>query len=227
MIVKYTAEPPPKFDGVVLIDCWQPQDIETDKQIFFYKLADYIGFNKDQYCQIVNASMQCRIDYDDQTILNTMQSYSWNFSHARYLTAGHDYHNTSTLLNAIEQFSGTYRLFQGLRTQLKQQNNCHYIVNLEDFLLHWHRSGQQRSTNWLVVGQSWQNCVHHNNIGLVKFAEIIDYYRMDFYVREEFILTETNETLTETDFSNDKLNWMKYHGTSTYKLMPDQINILS
>jgi hypothetical protein len=124
------------------------------------------------------------------------------------------------LLNTVEQFSGSYQLFQGLRTQLKNQNNCHYIVNFDDFLMHWNRSGTARAKNWLVVGQSWQNCVHNNNIGLLAFSKILDFYKMDFYVMEEFVLNENDCTLTEIDFSNDSLNWMRYHGTSTYKLMP-------
>jgi hypothetical protein len=227
MIVKYTSEPPPNFDGVILIDCWQPQENEIDKLIFFYKLADYIGYNKDQYHQIINASMQCRINPDDQTIVNTMQSYSWNHKFSQNTSPTVNHHNTSVLLNAIEQFSGSYRLFQGLQTQLKSQNNCHYIVSFADFLMHWSRGGHNRPKNWLVVGQSWQNCVHNNDIGLQSFSEILDYYKMNFYVREEFVLNEDDQNPTETDFSNDTLNWMKYHGTSTYKLMPKHINILS
>jgi hypothetical protein len=227
MIIKYTGDAPPEFDGVVMIDCWQPQDHETDKLIFFYKLADYIGFHQSQCKQIVNASMQCRIDYNDPTMINTLQSYSWNSIYDSNIKNTLNYHNTNILLNSVEQFSGEYQLFQGLRSQLKKQNNCHYIVNFDDFLIHWHRSGSNRAKNWLVVGQSWKNCVHNNDIGLVSFAKILDYYRMNFFVREEFILTDTNETLTELDFSNDTLNWMRYHGTTTYQLMPDQINIRS
>jgi hypothetical protein len=223
MIVKYTSEPPPKFDGIVMIDCWQPQDTEIDKLIFFYKLTEYIGQNKDQYHQIINASMRCRINHEDPTITNTLKSYSWN----NVFEQNKSYHNASVLFNVMEQFSGNYQLFRGLQTQLKNQNNCHYITNFEDFLTHWNRSGQTRAKNWLVVGQSWQNCVHHNNIGLVRFSEILDYYRMDFYVQEEFVLNDDDENPTEIDFGNDTLNWMKYHGTSTYKLMPKHINILS
>jgi hypothetical protein len=227
MIVKYTGEPPPNFDGVILIDCWQPQENEIDKLIFFYKLADYIGFNKDQYHQIVNASVQCSANPDDQTIVNTMQSYSWNHVFLQNTSPTVNHHNTSVLLNAVKQFSGNYRLFQGLQTQLKNQNNCHYIVNFDDFLMHWNRGGNQRPKNWLVVGQSWQNCVHNNDIGLQRFSEILDYYKMNFYVREEFVLNTDDQNPTETDFSNDTLNWMKYHGTTTYQLMPNQINIAS
>jgi hypothetical protein len=227
MIIKYTGDAPPKFDGLILIDCWQPQDNETDKLIFFYKLSEYIGNHKDHYLQIVNASMRCRADTTDPTIANTMQAYSWNFNFKQADPPAPNRHNISVLLNTVEQFSGDYQLFQGLRTQLKNQNNCHYIVNFDDFLVHWNRSGSVRATNWLVVGQSWQNCVHNNSIGLHAFANILDYYKMNFYVMEEFVLTEDNETLTEIDFSNDSLRWMRYHGTTVYQLMPSKINILS
>jgi hypothetical protein len=227
MIVKYTSDTPPNFDGAILIDCWQPQENEIDKLIFFYKLTEYIGFNRDQYLQIVNASMQCSADPNDQTITNTMRSYSWNHAFQQNTSCTVNHHNTSVLLNTVEQFSGSYRLFQGLQAQLKNQNNCHYIVNFDDFLMHWNRGGTNRPKNWLIVGQSWLNCVHNNNIGLVAFANVLDYYRMNFFVREEFVLNDNDEQLTEIDFSNDTLNWMKYHGTTTYQLMPNQINISS
>jgi hypothetical protein len=225
MIVQYTSESPPKFDGVVMIDCWQPQDNEIDKLIFFYRLSEYIGNNKDQYRQIVNASMQCRLDYEDPTIQNTLKSYSWNHMFDTSVSSNSKYQNSSVLLNTVEQLSGTYTLFQGLKQQLKGQNNCHYIVDLDDFLKNWSRSGSTRAKQWLVVGQSWQNCVHNNNIGLVSFSKILDYYRMEFYVMEEFVLNDNDVNPTEADFGNDTLRWMKYHGTTTYKLMPEQINI--
>jgi hypothetical protein len=227
MIVKYTGEALPEFDGVVLIDCWQPRDHETDKLIFFYKLANYIGSRKDQYRQIVNASMQCRMNYEDPTIQNTMQAYSWNYRWQKEDPIAPNFHNHSVVLNAVEQFAGTYQLFQGLQKQLQDNNNCHYIVNFDDFLLNWSRNGNKRAQNWLVVGQSWQNCVHNNDVGLKNFSNSLDYYRMNFYVQEEMVLKEDDSNPTENDFSNDELNWMKYHGTSTYKLMPKQINIRS
>jgi hypothetical protein len=227
MIVKYTSETPPQFDGIVFIDCWQPIETEIDKLIFFYRLSDYIGSHKDQFRQIVNASVQCRMDPEDPTIQNTLQSYSWNHRWYQENPAAPNLHHNSVLLNLINQMSGTYQLFQGLRKQLQGLNNCHYIVNFDDFLLNWSRGGSQRAQNWLVVGQSWQNCVHNNNVGLKTFSNNLDYYQMDFYVREEFVLKDDNSNPTENDFSNDELNWMKYHGMSTYKLMPKQINIRS
>jgi hypothetical protein len=225
MIVQYTSEAPPKFDGIVMIDCWQPLPNEIDKLIFFYRLSEYVGFNKDQFKQIINSSVKCRMNYEDPTIRNTMQAYSWNSQYILDNSNKSTHHNTSVVLHLAEQFAGDYQLFQGLQHQLQKQNNCHYIVNYDDFLFHWSRSGSHRAQNWLVVGQSWQNCVHNNDVGLLNFSSNLDFYRMNFYVMEEFVLKEDDTNPTETDFSNDRLNWMKYHGTSTYKLMPKQINI--
>jgi len=225
MIVQYTGDAPPEFDGIIMIDCWQPRENEIEKLIFFYRLSEYIGRNKDQYHQIINASMQCRMDHEDPTIQNTIKSYSWNHLLDKSGSNSDIYRNSSILLNTLEQFVGSYTLFQGLKQQLKNQENCHYIVNLNDFLKHWSRSGSTRAKHWLVVGQSWQNCVHNNNIGLVAFSKILDYYRIEFYVKEEFVLNDNDTNPTEIDFGNDTLNWMKYHGTTVYKLMPDKINI--
>ncbi len=220
MIVEYTSDTPPEFDGIVMIDCWQPQEHETSKQIFFYRLSEYISQHADQYRQIINASMQCRFDYEDRSIINTLQTYCWDYVFDKNCSNTPNYYNTWILFNTFEQFRNSYQLFAGIRKRLRQLDTCYYLVTIEDFLSHWHARGPMRSQNWLVVGQSWQNCVHNNSLGLKQMAEVSKFHHMNFYVMEKFLLTEQDTAPTATDFSNDTLSWISYHGTDTYRLVP-------
>jgi hypothetical protein len=229
MIVRYTNDAVPEFDGIILIDCWQPQESEVKKQIFFYRLSDYFSRHAHHYRQVINASMLCRFDYEDQSIVNTMQTYCWDGAYDRCDPTNPNYYNTGILFNGMYQFRGTYSLFSGIRQQLKSLNNCYYIVTHDDFLSHWHSAGSGRAQNWLVAGMSWQNCLHHNSLGLNQLAQMTKFYNMNFYVMEEFVLNDHDENPTEPDFINDTLNWVKYHGTSTYKVQAGyaEINTVS
>jgi hypothetical protein len=218
MIVQYTGDAPPNFDGVILIDCWHPRDHQYSKQIFFHRLCEYLSEIKGDCAQIINASAKLKLDYDDPSIVNTLKRYCWdqNLDSNDFLTT---HHNVQIAINCLNQFSGNLSTFLGLK-KILDWHSSFYIVTLEDFLMHWHAQGSAKSTQWLVAGQSWQICVHNNSIGLKALSRLIGHYNMNFYVREEFVLTDDDTNPTEMDFSNDTLNWMKYHGTSTYKLMP-------
>ncbi len=220
MIVEYTSEAPPEFDGIVMIDCWQPCEHEIDKQIFFYRLSDYISKHASNYRQIINAALKCRLDYEDRSIINTLQTYCWDYQFDKHNSNTPNYYNTWILFNTMEQFRGSYTLFSGIRQQISRLDTCYYIVTIEDFLSHWHMQGPMRAQHWLVVGQSWQNCVHNNDVGLNQMAQAAKFHHMNFYVTEEYLLNDTDQNPTETDFSNDTLQWIKYHGTSTYQLAP-------
>jgi hypothetical protein len=218
MIVQYTGDAPPNFDGVVLIDCWHPRESEYKKQIFFHRLCEFLRNIKGDCTQIINASAKLKLDYDDPSIINTLKRYCWDQStDIKNITTNQ--YNTQIAINTLNQFSGSYTTFLGLKTILDWHTSF-YITTMEDFLIHWHLQGVAKSTDWLVAGQSWQNCVHNNSVGLKAFSKLIEHYHLNFYVQEEFVLTEDDTNPTENDFSNDTLNWLKYHGTGIYKLMP-------
>jgi hypothetical protein len=220
MIVEYTSEALPEFDGIIMIDCWQPVDHQIDKQIFFYRLSDYISKHVSNYRQIINASRECRFDYDDRSIINTLQQYCWQYEVDKSNYKIPNYYNNPILINAFKQFRNSLSLFSGIKKQLHNLDTCYYIVTIEDFLSHWHTQGPMRAQHWLVVGQSWQICVHNNNVGLNQMAQAAKFHHMNFYVTEEYLLNDTDQNPTEIDFSNDTLQWIKYHGTSTYQLAP-------
>jgi hypothetical protein len=219
MIVQYTGDKPPKFDGVILIDCWHPQEKEANKHIFFYQLSNYLNSIQDDLIQVINASMKLKLDYQDRSITNTLQRYCWDYEFDRDDPNTPNYYNTWILFNSLMQFLGDYTVFSGLKKTILDSSTSFYIVTLEDFLSHWHGQGRRRATEWLVVGQSWRNCVHNNSMGLLAFSELIEHHNMNFYVDEKYILNDNDQNLTETDFSNDALHWMKYHDTTVYKLM--------
>jgi hypothetical protein len=96
------------------------------------------------------------------------------------------------------------------------------IVILDGLDLIFHNEWQLDSQckNWLVVGQSWQNCVHNNNMGLKQFAKLSCNFDINFYATDYSFLKDNSICATANDFDQDMLNWNKIIGFG-YQLLPD------
>lgn len=221
MIVRNIEGVTPTIDGLLLIDCWEPMEHETKKKIFFYQLADHVRSIQPGLRQIVNASRRLRFDYDNRSILNTIRHYCWDYQFDRDDPNTPNYYNTWILFNAMTEFSGVYFSPSPLKSGVLDSDHSQYIVTLEDFLSHWGGiRSEDRARNWLVVGQSWRLCVHHNSLGLNRLSRVVSGdYGMDFFVDPDFILSEQDQTLTESDFQADELYWEKYLGSNLYRLV--------
>jgi hypothetical protein len=222
MTLQYSTATPPEINGLILIDCWEPQPQEINKQGFFNYLAESLHsvMSTGNVKQVINASRQLRMNYEDRSIVNTLQRYIWDYIIDFENIHTPNYYNTWILFNTLSQFRSNYTTSSWIRESVLNNDVSFYVVSAEDFLAHWHAIGNSsKATEWLVVGQSWQNCVHKNAIGLFKLAEIAEHYRMNFYVRSDLVITEQDETLSDSDFENDSLHWIKFQDTNLYQLI--------
>ena len=65
--------------------------------------------------------------------------------------------------------------------------------------------------HWLVVGTTWQVCVHVNDIGLCSFSTISRQYpELNFYGAPWGFQKHNLETTTVEDFANDHLSWVQH-----------------
>lgn len=58
--------------------------------------------------------------------------------------------------------------------------------------------------HWYVAGQSWQMCVHYNNIGLKNLSKLSD---LNFYCDSRSFLKINGTVVEHDDFVNDELTW--------------------
>lgn len=77
----------------------------------------------------------------------------------------------------------------------------HLTESLSEFI---DLANSKQITHWYVVGQSWQMCVHENNIGLNNLAKLLD---LNFYSNLTSFLKINGSTVEHEDFINDKLSW--------------------
>lgn len=101
-----------------------------------------------------------------------------------------------------------------LRDYFRDRSNMTEVTKVENFIELNQTWGIK---NWLVVGLSWQRCVHTRPMGLIELGRKTT--NEQFYLDPQCILHEnTQRTLNVTDFREDALMWQKVKGLG-YRLV--------
>jgi hypothetical protein len=62
----------------------------------------------------------------------------------------------------------------------------------------------EKINHWYVVGQSWQMCVHNNDIGLKNLSKLPN---LSFYANLKSFLKINGNVVDHDDFVNDSMSW--------------------
>jgi len=208
MIVKYTNETVPVIDGLILIDCWRPSVAQRKNYNNFYipLLSKLLHF--DFKC-IVNAGYNIALTTEDPSIRNAFRTYHWPESQNQ---------NTNIVQNLIKYCAGsncTSLLFQ--ETLLDNANSI-MLLEFDDFIHHWQTALDCKVNNWLVVGQTWKNCVHRRPMGLDNMYRNNTHRDLNFYAIDVGFKTDNGTTTDYEDFQQDNLPWAKVENFG-YKLI--------
>lgn len=210
MIVKYTNEPAPIIDGLIMIDCWQPSVGQKKSYNNYYigLLSKLLNFN---FKCIVNAGYSVALNTNDSSIRTAFQTYYWPNS---------PYQNINIVQNLIKHCSGANRTSPIVQEALLDNNNTIMLLEVEDFVSHWQTVLECGVNNWLVVGQAWKNCVHNRPVGLDTMYQINAnaYKNLNFYALVDGFKTEDGSVTTHQHFYKDNLPWA-YVENFGYKLI--------
>jgi len=194
----------PKIQGLLLLDCWEPQVHEH-----FFKDKYYVNLignlKNENFSCVVNSASRLKIDLSDVAMANTFKVCKYQDDHPiiRNLLRESGKEKTSTLIT---------------RYILNCKNSMH-IVTTEDFVWFCSEYMSGPIQHWLVAGQTWQMCTHSHALGLPKLAHLSKPHSLNFYATDYSFCTMTEQTATLQDFEQDSLQWelIKDFG---YRLLP-------
>ena len=205
MIIKKSIKKHPILQGLILLDCGEPQvhdQFFMDK--YYINLIEKLKNKNFEY--IVNNSYGLQIDLNDTVIATTIKVCDYDHNHPimRNLFENAGNEKTSTLLSKY------------LLNRIPTIN----ILNAEDFV--WFCTKYlpiERVQNWLVAGHTWQLCTHDAGLGLNTLARLTKTYPLNFYATDYSFCTMTEQTATLQDFEQDSMNWRIIEGFG-YQLLP-------
>jgi hypothetical protein len=90
------------------------------------------------------------------------------------------------------------------------------IIDVTDDRVFFERNQSWQITNWLVVGLSWQWCLHTRPMGLNNLLK--GKTQEEFFIHPTAVLTRDLNTLTLTEVRNDQLLWQTVSGLG-YRLV--------
>jgi hypothetical protein len=111
------------------------------------------------------------------------------------------------------------------KNSIDQQINNNILANIShcsmetwnDFVEVVQEQSERSVNKWYVAGQSWNMCVHHNNIGLNAMARA-NLDGIEFYADHRSFLKEPGENVSHEDFILDSRSWF-YYERFGYKLL--------
>ena len=204
MITKSTGKHP-ILQGLLLLDCWEPQVHDHFfKDKYYINLIEKLKNKNFEY--IVNSAGRLPIDLNDTAMATTIKVCDYDHNHPimRNLFENSGNEKTSTLLSKY------------LLNRIPTIN----ILNAEDFV--WFCTKHlpiDRVQNWLVAGHTWQMCTHDAELGLHTLARLIKTCPLNFYATDYSFCTMTEQTATLKDFQQDIMNWRLIEGFG-YQLLP-------
>jgi len=164
---------------------------------------------------MVNSNIGIEIDYSDRSQLNTFNQYCWSSSIGQ---TSIDPRQTEIIYNMI-RFSRPGGYTSNLiHNRLLDNERSIFLTTLEDFRYHVKKKLQDATKNWLLVGQSWDMCVHGNNLGLKNIAQLPQSCDLNFYAIDQGFCMKTDpgsvvpsdyiiSTAGRQEFENDSLQW--------------------
>jgi hypothetical protein len=201
LLIKKEPDQPPDIDGLVLIDCWDPDPYQADQYNLFYeKLLPELG-RFDFRC-IVNACYNVKLDCNDPSIKNTMEQYCWEDSD-RFQTS-----NYTLIYNLIHRCRATNQTSPMFTKTILDNDRSLMLLEFDDFVFHWKYALDRKINNWLVVGKDWQSCLHGRPIGFasMKYCKEDD---LNFYATDFGCSLGNHETAQRIHFENDRMRWQE------------------
>jgi hypothetical protein len=204
----------PIIDGLILIDCAKvAADSHQIVRLYYQQLIKLLS--RFHFNCLVNSNIGIEIDYSDHSQLNTFNQYCWNNTIGQ---TSIDPRQTEIIYNMI-RFSrpGSYTS-NLIHNRLLDNERSIFLTTLEDFLYHVKTRLNDATKNWLVVGQSWNLCVHSNNLGLKNIAKLSQNCDLNFYAIDQGFCMKTNPvpavgseyiipTAGRQEFENNSLQW--------------------
>jgi len=91
---------------------------------------------------------------------------------------------------------------------LYQHTNVANVVTQSEFFELRKHMPWKNINHWLVVGTTWQICVHLNDMGLCSFSTMMRQHpELNFYGASWGFLKHNLTTTTDEDFDTDLLTW--------------------
>ena len=203
MIVESTNDIP-AIDGIIMIDCWEPRySQEKDDNNFYIKLIAK-AINHDLK-SVVNAAYNVELTTQDSSIKNTFELYCWDQGESNT-------NNTEIILNLVKYCAANNSSSKLISETLLKNYNSIMLLDLKDFIFYWKYTLNSSVNNWLVVGQSWQMCVHNRPLGLDRMYQNTADSNLNFYVAPELVRTTTGDVVTRDEFCQDRLPWREIPG---------------
>lgn len=210
----------PVIDGLILIDCVKvAHNSHQETRLYYQQLIKLLSIFS--FAHVVNSATGVEIDYSDRSQLNTFDRYLWTDCVDRPApTKRHE----KIIFNMIRYSRPGNYTSQLIHNSLLDNDHSVFLVSLEDFLYHTQTTLNNSITNWLLVGQSWNMCVHDNNLGLKNIAKLPKSLGLNFYsIDQAFNMAPSHmpavyspgkgfvkdliPTAGRQEFENDSLPW--------------------
>jgi hypothetical protein len=197
MIVKHTNNIMPVIDGLIMIDCWNPNNQQRSEYNNFYMplLSQLIKF--DLKC-IVNAAYNVDLSTQDISIRNTLKTYYWPESKIQ---------NANIVQNLVKNCGASNKTSVLFEEVLMHKIPSVMLLEFDDFVHHWQMVLDCQVNHWLVVGQAWKSCVHNRQMGLDNMYRNTQHHDLNFYALTDGFKTDDGTVTTHKNFQQDNLPW--------------------
>ena len=202
----------PQLQGLILIDCWEPSIQKRERVNQFYQNIIDQTQNYNFVC-VINSANQVLIDMADQSFSNLFQYHCNNqiLSLPEHLQQRHNQVVANSCRWAHQQLTqekfSHYTSSRLLHDQFFNNGRGVYIMNPLDMMFHNQVILNGQIKNWLVVGKSWQLCVHNNGLGLINLEEISARFSTNFYATNySFLMGYNDNCAGPEEFENDELS---------------------
>jgi hypothetical protein len=193
----------PDIQGLLLLDCWEPQVHEhLFKDKYYINLIEDLRNRKFEY--MVNSASGLQINLNDPGMANTLEVCNYQHSHP--------------ILHNLLQYSGNEKTSALISRYVFHRQTIN-IITIEDFVWFCTEYLSYQIQHWLVVGHTWQMCTHEHTLGLPRLAELSKKYPLNFYATDYSFCTMTEKTATLKDFEQDSMKWCQIQDFG-YQLLP-------
>jgi hypothetical protein len=191
-----------EIQGFILIDCVDSDRIQDDK--FYKRVLKIIKRLGTESSPIINAATGLLIDIADRSIQNTLAQYPYPSELHRMMRRG------------LEQNRGELTVPDSLRLRMNNEY-CFAFVHPSEFFYHVGNHLANKITNWLILGRTWDMCVHDNSIGIQHLCKTASGFGLNFYAVDGGFQKSDRTVVSTEDFENDKFTWTRTKD-SMYKL---------
>jgi hypothetical protein len=203
MIKAYTKGKP-NIEGLLLLDCWEPEVHEH-----FFKDKYYVNLienlKNENFMWVVNSASRLKIELNDTVMINTFKVCNYRDDHP--------------IIQNLLKHAGDEKTSTLILKYLCKNKPTINLINEDDLVWLCTEYLLNKIRNWLVVGHTWQMCTHSHALGLNALVKIASRYPLNFYATDYSFCTMTEQTAILKDFEQDSLNWCLIEGFG-YQLLP-------